>query len=101
MCQFDNAAPTANGEDEWVLDNPAMRGFIERVTAIRSTYRDERAILAAIRPHFEKLLADPDWLPASFLEGHDDSGMGGGEAAAPLTFRPQGDGRTRPRPRGE
>jgi predicted metal-dependent enzyme (double-stranded beta helix superfamily) len=78
MCQFDNADPTSNGEHEWVLDNPAMRDFIEAVTKIRTSYTDQRAILAAVRPHFRKLLADKSWLPAIYQEPHAASGMGSG-----------------------
>jgi 3-mercaptopropionate dioxygenase len=32
----------------------------------------------AIRPRFAQLLADPDWLPASYREPAPESGMGGG-----------------------
>jgi predicted metal-dependent enzyme (double-stranded beta helix superfamily) len=78
MCQFDNAEPTASGTDEWVLDSPTMRSFIAAVTEIRTAHDDERAILAAIRPHFEALLADSDWLPAQYQEPFEGSGMGGG-----------------------
>jgi predicted metal-dependent enzyme (double-stranded beta helix superfamily) len=78
MCQFDNAAPTTSGQDEWVLDTPAMRSFIEAVTEIRTSSTDQRSILSAIRPHFERLLADPGWLPAMYQEPHEASGMGSG-----------------------
>jgi len=78
MCQFDNAAPTPNGEDEWVVDNPRLRAFIAAVTGIRNSTDDQRAILAGIRPHFEELLADERWLPSAYQEPHADSGMGGG-----------------------
>ncbi len=78
MCQFDNALPTPSGEDEWVIDTPRMRAFIEAVSEIRSSSSDQRAILAGIRPHFEELLADESWLPADFQATSEGSGMGGG-----------------------
>lgn len=78
MCQFDNASPTPNGEDEWVVDNPRLRSFIEAVTEIRNSTEDQRAILRGIRPHFEALLADDTWLPENYLDTHENSGMGGG-----------------------
>ena len=78
MCTFENAAPTATGEDEWIVDNPGMRSFIEAVKAIRTSTDDQRAILDGIRPHFERLLADHSWLPESYQETFEGSGMGGG-----------------------
>jgi predicted metal-dependent enzyme (double-stranded beta helix superfamily) len=78
MCQFENAGPTANGQDEWILDNPRMREFIGAVKEIRDSGDDQKAILAAIRPHFEQLLADETWLPARYQEPFEASGMGSG-----------------------
>ncbi len=78
MCQFENAGPTANGQDEWVVDTPRMRAFIDAVQEIRQGSDDHRAILAGIRPHFERLLADPTWLPEQYQKPHEDSGMGSG-----------------------
>jgi hypothetical protein len=66
MCQFENATPTASGEDEWLLDNPQMRTFIGAVNEIKSRESDPKRIVDAIRPHFKTLLADSEWLPASY-----------------------------------
>lgn len=64
--------------DEYVLDNAAVRELIATAReAIESTGSPEAAC-EAIRPHFARLLADPDWLPGKYLESAPESGMGGG-----------------------
>jgi predicted metal-dependent enzyme (double-stranded beta helix superfamily) len=64
--------------DEFVLDTPTVRGFVEHVRrAIDSSDLPEEAI-DAIRPRFADLLADGGWLPAQFAEPAEDTGMGGG-----------------------
>lgn len=64
--------------DEFVLDTPAVRGFVEEVRrAIDSSASPEGAI-DAIRPRFADLLADDSWLPAQYAEPAEHSGMGGG-----------------------
>jgi predicted metal-dependent enzyme (double-stranded beta helix superfamily) len=78
MCQFDNAAPTASGQDEWILENARMREFIGAVKAIRDSGEEPSAILKAIRPHFERLLADKTWLPEQYQKPFEGSGMGSG-----------------------
>ncbi len=69
---------TASRTDEYVLDNPRLRRFIEEVNAIRHSLGDPRAIIEAIRPHFATLLADDTWLPARYQADAPQSGMGGG-----------------------
>ena len=64
--------------DEWLLDSPQMRRFIDAVTATRAGESDPSKIVAAIRPDFVQLLADQDWLPQQFQEPSEESGMGGG-----------------------
>ncbi|MCB0086139.1 MAG: hypothetical protein KDE47_34600, partial [Caldilineaceae bacterium] len=65
-------------QDEWLLDAPLMREFIEKVNEVRSREPDPTKIVAEIRPHFAKLLADQSWLPGSFMaEAEGESGMGG------------------------
>lgn len=66
------------GSDELILDNPTMRRFVEAVEEARHRSRAPRAILAAVRPHFERLLADEVWLPEGYQEPAPASGMGGG-----------------------
>ncbi len=70
--------PSSHHTDEWLLDNPRMRQFIAAVNAARAHESDPSAIVAAIRPDFVDLLADPDWLPPKFQQPSQESGMGGG-----------------------
>ncbi len=70
-----SAAPAI---DEYVLDNPRLRRFIDAVNGIRCTAADSRAAIAAIRPHFAELLADKSWLPMRFQEPAAEGGMGRG-----------------------
>ena len=39
-------------EDEWVVDNPTLRQFIETVNEIRRSSPDPVSTIEAIRPHF-------------------------------------------------
>lgn len=64
--------------DEYVLDAPRLRAFIEDVRAIQRDQRDPRAVTAAIRPLFAELLADKRWLPGQYQEPAVGSGMGSG-----------------------
>ncbi len=76
MCQVFDAPPT--GEEQFVLDTPRLRSFITEVNAIRGREREPRAIVAAIRPVFAELLADPEWLLERYREPFEGSGMGSG-----------------------
>lgn len=63
---------------EFVLDTPVVRSLIADVeAAIAATSSPEEAC-AAIKPAFETLLADAEWLPQSFRKPAVKSGMGGG-----------------------
>lgn len=66
--------------DEFVCDSDVVRDFIATVQEVvaQTAALDER--LAAIRPHFSDLLADPDWLPAAFRRTSEAGGMGQGIA---------------------
>jgi predicted metal-dependent enzyme (double-stranded beta helix superfamily) len=64
--------------DEWLVDVPPMRHFIEEVNKMRSHEADPRRIVAAVRPHFARLLGDSTWLPAKYQEPAQESGMGRG-----------------------
>jgi predicted metal-dependent enzyme (double-stranded beta helix superfamily) len=61
--------------DEWLLDSPVLRHFIETANTIRRQGSDSHAIIAAIRPHFARLLDDPVWLPEKYQEPAEESGM--------------------------
>jgi predicted metal-dependent enzyme (double-stranded beta helix superfamily) len=77
MCQG-LTGPTEDGRDEWFLDNPAMRTFIEDVQRVRAQESDAGKIVALIEPGFRQLLADQTWLPTHFAEPSPESGMGSG-----------------------
>lgn len=77
MCNFHNDLPMIqDGEDQYILDTPVMRGFIAAVNAARAAAPSDAAAMEAIRPHFAALLADPDWLPPEYQEPVAQSGMG-------------------------
>ena len=64
--------------DEYVLESPRLRGFIEQVRDIQAREAEPTAAIEAIRPLFADLLADKGWLPAKYQEPSPDSGMGSG-----------------------
>jgi predicted metal-dependent enzyme (double-stranded beta helix superfamily) len=63
---------------EYVLDTPAVRGFVDDVRAAIAAAPSPEAACDAIRPRFAELLADPDWLPEELGAPVPESGMGGG-----------------------
>jgi 3-mercaptopropionate dioxygenase len=64
--------------DEFLLDTPAVRGFIADVRRTLAEHANAPAGLAALRPRFAALLADQTWLPDAFAAPYAASGMGGG-----------------------
>ncbi len=64
--------------DEFVLDTPAVRGFVSDVKAAIESATSTTHALDAIRPRFSELLADPVWLPPPYDDAAPESGMGGG-----------------------
>jgi 3-mercaptopropionate dioxygenase len=77
MCEFQNA-PAPTGVDEYFVDSPALRQFIEAVNIVRSKESDPSTIVARCRPAFTALMADDSWLPDEFAQPKANSGMGGG-----------------------
>ena len=71
-------ATTGTAPDEYVVDNPRLRAFVNEVSRIQQERANPREILAAIRPHFAELLADKTWLPERYQEPAADGGMGSG-----------------------
>ena len=63
---------------EFVLDTPVVRSFVAEVEAAVTAASSPEASCEAIKPAFEALLADPEWLPPEFREPAAESGMGGG-----------------------
>jgi len=66
------------GEDEFLLDTPAVRQFVGEVRAAIAAAADPAAAIEAIRPTFEALMRDPGWLPEAYQAPVPESGMGGG-----------------------
>jgi predicted metal-dependent enzyme (double-stranded beta helix superfamily) len=64
--------------DEYVLDTPVVRSFIDIVRAQIDAAGSATDAVERIRPGFAELLADPDWLPTEYQEAAPESGMGGG-----------------------
>jgi len=64
--------------DEYVLDTPVVRTFIDGVRAAVGAAGSVVETVERIRPRFADLLADPEWLPAAYQEPAPESGMGGG-----------------------
>ncbi len=68
----------AEGEDEFVLDNPTVRRFIGGVRASIDRAAGPEEATEAIRPAFARLLSDRSWLPPEYGAPAPESGMGGG-----------------------
>ncbi len=76
MCQPIPAPPS--GKDEYYIYSREVTAFIEHVNAVRERESDGNAIVAAIEPAFARLLKSPEWLPESFRQPKEGSGMGSG-----------------------
>ncbi len=70
--------------DEFVLDTPVVRSFVDEVRAAigRAGSADEACDL--IRPWFAEQQADGEWLPEAYREPTTESGMGGGGQWLPV-----------------
>ncbi|MBX0328586.1 hypothetical protein K2Z83_12950 [Oscillochloris sp. ZM17-4] len=66
-------------DDEFILDTPRVRQFIGEVRAAMAAH-PAREALELLLPAFTELLADPSWLPDSYMQPVAEGGMGGGIA---------------------
>jgi predicted metal-dependent enzyme (double-stranded beta helix superfamily) len=66
------------GSEEFVLDTPKIRDFVDGVREAIAAASSPEAACEAIRPDFAELLADQTWLPDELAEAVPGSGMGGG-----------------------
>src|SRR4051794_16951726 len=64
--------------DEFVLDTPVVRAFVQRVRGEIATAASPADAVERLRPSFDHLLHDPDWLPDAYAGPAPDGGMGGG-----------------------
>ena len=65
-------------QDEWVLDTPRVRSFVEGARAAVARSGSAEEACRAVEPAFARLLAEPGWLPARYQRDAPESGMGGG-----------------------
>ncbi|HLZ09087.1 MAG TPA: hypothetical protein VKT80_10900, partial [Chloroflexota bacterium] len=69
----------SSGIDDYVVDTPEMRDFMDGVrAAISRNHDDIETGLESLRPAFARLLADQNWLPEQYAGINPTSGMGGG-----------------------
>jgi predicted metal-dependent enzyme (double-stranded beta helix superfamily) len=66
--------------DEFICNTPQVRQFIKGVQTIINNVPTVTGRLAAIRPLFSQVMADPEWLPAEFRRTLEQGGMGQGIA---------------------
>jgi predicted metal-dependent enzyme (double-stranded beta helix superfamily) len=66
--------------DEFICDTLEVRRFIRNVQSIVATTPTIPGRLAAIRPLFIEVMADPHWLPGEFRRTYEHGGMGKGIA---------------------
>jgi predicted metal-dependent enzyme (double-stranded beta helix superfamily) len=64
--------------DEYILDTPVVRAFIESVRRAIDVEPSPAGAIERIRPRFAQLLEDREWLPERYREPAPESGMGGG-----------------------
>ncbi len=65
-------------QEEFFIESPALRDFIQEIRAIISRSASPAEALATMRGPFARLLADREWLPTKFQLPAEKSGMGGG-----------------------
>lgn len=66
--------------DEFICDTPEVRNFIGKVKGIVAGSSSVEERLAAIRPHFSRMMSDPTWLPDEYRRTPEVGGMGKGIA---------------------
>lgn len=72
---------TSQEQDEFFIDTPEFRRFMQGVRETIEQSTDVTATLDALQPRFAALLADDTWLPDEFASPFAESGMGGGIAS--------------------
>lgn len=79
MCDpLDQSALEPLEHDEWILDTPLLRDFIDGVRQAVDRSGSPEQACRGIEPSFTALLAASDWLPQRFQEDAPEGGMGGG-----------------------
>jgi 3-mercaptopropionate dioxygenase len=78
---FSYLAPAAPPlpQDEYVVDTPRLRRFVEEVQAVLAAGHRPAEAVVALRPLLAELLAEDGWLPDEYGQPAEASkGMGGG-----------------------
>ncbi len=78
MCDFHESGLEPLEDDEYILDTPVIREFVETVRREASAAAAPADAVAALEQPFVELLARPDWLPEQYQHDAPESGMGGG-----------------------
>ncbi|MBG1240642.1 cysteine dioxygenase family protein [Nostoc sp. NZL] len=66
-------------EDQWFIESQELRSFVATVQEISASTVDDRTqTLARLKPYFQELLAQQQWLPENFAQVNPKSRMGGG-----------------------
>jgi predicted metal-dependent enzyme (double-stranded beta helix superfamily) len=77
MCELDHDLEPLE-HDEYVLDTPEIRDFIERVRRHRREAATPAEAVKAIEPDFTGLMQAQGWLPDEYQHDAPESSMGGG-----------------------
>ncbi len=81
----------SDADPEFIHDHPRVREFVETVHETAEAHEAVPALLDAISPAFESLLANDDWLPEQYRrlpdEHYDDKGEMGDDIAQWLLYR--------------
>jgi predicted metal-dependent enzyme (double-stranded beta helix superfamily) len=78
MCELHEPGLEPLDHDEFVLDTPVIRGFIERVRGHREAAATPVQAVRAIEPDFTELMRSQEWLPDEYQHDAPQSSMGGG-----------------------
>jgi predicted metal-dependent enzyme (double-stranded beta helix superfamily) len=78
MCDLHDLLLEPLDEDEFVLDTPLIRDFVEATRRKVARSGTPREACEAVRPLFAELMRDRTWLPAEYQCDAPESGMGGG-----------------------
>lgn len=64
-------------KDQWFIESQELRSFVTTVREISAcTANDRTQTLARLKPYFQELLAQQEWLPEKFAQVNPESSMG-------------------------
>jgi len=66
-------------KDQWFIESQELRSFVTTVREISAcTANDRTQTLARLKPYFQELLAQQEWLPEKFAQVNPENSMGSG-----------------------